>query len=127
MRPCKDWATVFSNFGGAGVRRKEVRIDGPGLQEGAKATLLSRDATRGLDPLFFDDLRLEYSSIPETILGSIINNSLQPIHIMKLSTEFLEGRTNKAGDKDLDNADIRGVKYFLLCFTIYCSILFAWP
>ena len=59
-----------------------------------------------MDPLYFDDLRLEYPSIPEAISRSIINNSLQPIHIMKLSTEFSEGRTDKAEDKDLDSADI---------------------
>lgn len=67
---------------------------------------------------------VEYSSIPEAILRSIINNSLQPITIMRLSTEFSEGKTDKAEDIDFDSADIHGVHYLLRCFTIYCSILF---
>ena len=64
-----------------------------------------------MDPLFFDDLRLEYPSIPEAILHSTINNSLQPINIMKLFTEFSEGKTDKAQDKDFDSAGIRGVNH----------------
>lgn len=40
------WVTGSNNFGGAGVQRKEVRISGPGLQGGAKATIPTWDATR---------------------------------------------------------------------------------
>ena len=36
-------------------QRGEVGIIGPGLQGGAKATLPSRDVTRGMDSSFFDD------------------------------------------------------------------------
>lgn len=75
-----------------------------------------RDAASGMDPLFFDDLGFEYPSIPEGILCSIISNSLQPINIMKLSTEFSKGKTNRT--------DIRGVNHLFQCFTIYCSILY---
>ena len=39
------WVTGSNNFGGAGVQRKEVRINGPGLQGGAKATIPTRDST----------------------------------------------------------------------------------
>lgn len=104
------WTTCSNNLGGAGVQRKGIRMNGPGLQGGAKAMLPSRDATRGMDPLFFDDLRLEYPSISETILRSIINNSLRPISTMKLSTEFSEGRTDRTEGQRLESADIRYVQ-----------------
>ena len=111
---------VSKNLNGAGVQCREVRINGPGLQKGTKATLPSRNATSDMDPLFFDDLRLEYPPIPEAILRSIINNSLQPISIMKLSTEFSEGITDKAEDKDLDSISLAfpaGVDKCLYCWS----------
>lgn len=43
-------------------------------QGGEKVALPVRDATRDMDHLFFGDLRLEYPSIPEAILRSIIKN-----------------------------------------------------
>lgn len=49
------WATSSNHLGGTGVQRGEVGINGPGLQGGAKATLPSRDVTRGMDSSFFDD------------------------------------------------------------------------
>lgn len=118
MRSCKD--RYGKNLNGAGVPCREVRINGSGLRKGTKATLPSRNTTSDMDPLFFDDLRLEYPSIPEAILRSIINNSLQPISIMKLSTEFSEGRTDKAKDKDLDSISLAfpaGVDKCLYCWS----------
>jgi len=109
------WATGSHNLGGAGVKLKEVRINCPRLQGGAKATLPSRDATRGIDPIFSDDLRLEYRPSREAILLSIINNSLQPINIMKPSTAFAERRTDKGEDKYLDRPNYRGVNHLLQC------------
>lgn len=49
------WATGSNHLGGTGVQRGEVRINSPGLQGGAKATLPSRVVTRGMDSPFFDD------------------------------------------------------------------------
>lgn len=54
------WATGSNNLGGSGIRYREVRINYPWLQGGAEAVLPIQDTTRGTDPLFFDDLRLEY-------------------------------------------------------------------
>ena len=51
------WATGSNTWGAPEYNVKEARINGPGLQ-GTNTTLPSRDATRGMDPLFFDDLRL---------------------------------------------------------------------
>lgn len=45
------------------------------------------DAARVMDPLFFDGLRLEFLSIAEAILCSIITNLLQAIYTAKLSSE----------------------------------------
>ncbi len=50
------WATGFSNLGGPGIKRWEFRINCFRLHGGAKAVLLVRDATRGMDPFFFDVL-----------------------------------------------------------------------
>lgn len=117
------WATGSNNLGGSQIQRRDDGINGPGLQGGAKAALPVRNAKRGLNPLFFDDLRLEYPSILEAILRFTINISLHPISIMKLSTEFSEGNTDTAVDKGFDSVDIRGVNHLLRCFIIYCSIL----
>ncbi len=58
-------------------------MNGPSsVQGGEKAALPAQDATSVMDPLDFSDLCLEYNSIPEAILRSIINNSLQPINII---------------------------------------------
>lgn len=43
-------------------------------QGGEKIALPVWDATRDMNPLFFGDLHLEYPSIPEAILRSIIKN-----------------------------------------------------
>lgn len=48
----------FKQLGGCGIQRWEVKINGLGLQGRAKAALPIRDATRGRDHIFFDDLRL---------------------------------------------------------------------
>lgn len=45
------WIAGSNNLGGAGVQRREVTVNGPWLQGGAKATVPSRDATRFMDPL----------------------------------------------------------------------------
>ena len=66
------WATGLSNLGGSGIQRREVRINDPRLHKGAKAVLSVRDTTSGMDPFFFEVLRLEYLSIPVAILRSII-------------------------------------------------------
>lgn len=68
------WAPNPPNFGGAGIQRRELRINGPGLQGEEGLAIPFREAAKGTDPIFFDDLRLEYPSIPEAILRSIINN-----------------------------------------------------
>lgn len=45
------------------------------------------DAASVMDSLFFDGLRLEFLSIAEAILRSIITDPRQPIYTAKLSTE----------------------------------------
>ncbi|MCJ1349624.1 hypothetical protein MMC31_007865 [Peltigera leucophlebia] len=47
------WATGSINLGGSGIQSRIIRINGPGLQGGAKAALPVRDATRGVDLFFF--------------------------------------------------------------------------
>ena len=68
------WAPSSYSLGGARIQCREVRINGPGLEGRVGAVLPFGNAARGMDPLFFDDLHLEYSSIPETILRPIMNN-----------------------------------------------------
>lgn len=51
-------------------------MNGPGsLQKREKIALPVWDVTKNIDPLFFGDLRLEWPSIPEAILRSIIKKN----------------------------------------------------
>lgn len=58
------------------------------------------------------------------MLQSIVNNIIRPINVMKLSTEFCEGKTDQDKDEDFDLADIKGINHLLRSFTIYSSIHF---
>ena len=51
------WAPNPPNLGGSGIQRQELRINGLGLQGDEGVALPFRDAPRGADPIFFDDLR----------------------------------------------------------------------
>ncbi len=86
--------------------------------------MLFRGLFQGTDPLFFHNLRLEFPSISETLLRSIVNNTIRPINVMKLSIEFSKGKTDKDEDENEESADIKGVNHLLRCFSIYSSILF---
>lgn len=117
------WAPGAPLVGNVGIQRREIRYNGP---EGQRTLdkLPFRGPLQGTDLPFFHDLRLEFPSIPEALLRSVVNNTIWPVNVMKLSTEFSEGKADKDEDEDFDSADIKGVNHLLRCFTIYSSILF---
>lgn len=65
-----------------------------------------------MDLLIFYNLHLKIFSILETLLQSIFNQTIRPINIMKLSTEFFKGKTDKNKNKDFDSADIKEVNHY---------------
>lgn len=82
------------------VTSREVRYNG--LEEGQRVSkfLPFRGLPQGTDPPFFHDLCLEFPSIPEALLQSLVNNTIRPINVMKLSTDFSEGKTDKDEDQE---------------------------
>lgn len=62
--------------------------------------------------------------MPKTLLQTIFNNIIRSINVMKLSTEFSEGKTDQNKDEDFDLADIKEINHLLRSFTIYSSINF---
>lgn len=79
---------------------------------------------QGTDPPFFHDFCLEFPSIPEALLQSLVNNTIRPINVIKLSTDFSEGKTDKDEDQEFGSADIKGINHPPHCFIIYSLILF---
>ena len=112
------WALGTAPVGNIWIQQRVVGYNGP--EEGQKAV----EAMPFQKPPFFHDLHLEFLSIPEALLCSIVNNTIRPINVMKLSTECSEGKADKDKEEDLDLANIKGVNHLLYCFTIYSSILF---
>ena len=47
-----------------------------------------------------EDLRHEYPAVSTSVLKNIINNSLVPRNILKLSSEFEGGRVDKEKEED---------------------------
>ena len=117
------WAPGAPFVGNIGIQRREIRYNGPERQK-TLDKLPFRGLLQDTDLPFFYDLRLEFPSIPEALLRSVINNTIRPVNVMKLSTEFSEDKADKDEDENFDSADIKGVNYPLRCFTIYSSILF---
>ena len=107
-----------------GVQRRKIRYNSPEDGQRGLEALLFRGPLQGTEPPFFHDLRLKFPSISKTLLRNIVNNTIRPINIMKLPTEFSERKTDKEEEEDIDSADIKGVNHLLCCFTIYSSIIF---
>ena len=118
------WAPGAPFVGSVGIQRREIRYNGPEEQR-TLDKLAFRGLFQGTDLPFFHDLRLEFPFIPEALLRSVVNNTICPVNVMKLSTEFSEGKADKDEDEDFDSADIKEVNHLLRCFTIYSSILFC--
>lgn len=94
------WALGAAPVGNIGIPQREVRYNG--LEEGQRVSkfLPFRGLSQGTDPPFFHDLCLEFPSIPEALLQSLVNNTIRPINVMKLSTDFSEEKTDKDEDQD---------------------------
>lgn len=104
------WAPDAPLVGNVGIQRREIRYNGP---EGQRTfdKLPFRGLLQGTDLPFFHDLRLEFPSIPEALLWSVVNNTIRPVNVMKLSTEFSEGKADKDEDEDFNSTNIKKVNH----------------
>ncbi len=81
----------------------------------------------GNDPPFLSDLRHRYPSIPISTLKAIINNTLFPVKIMKLSIDYSKGKSEKEKEADCKSSDVKGMTHLIRAFLLYCTILIRIP
>ena len=62
---------------------------------------------QGNDPPFLTVLRYRYASIPVSALKDIISNTLPPVNIMKLSTDYSKGKSNKRKEADCESSGVK--------------------
>ncbi len=75
------------------------------------------------DPPFLTDLRHRYPSISVPALKDIVNNVLLSINIMKLSTDYSKGKSEKEKEADCESSDVKGMTHLIRAFLFYCTIL----
>ncbi len=80
-------------------------------------------ANEGNNPPFFTDLRHHYLSIPVSTLKAIINNTLFPVNIMKLSINYFKGKSEKEKETDCKSSDVKKMTHLIRAFLLYCTIL----
>ena len=77
----------------------------------------------GNDPPFLTDLRHRYLSIPVSTPKAIINNTLFPVNIMKLSINYSKEKSEKEKEADCKSSDMKEMTHLIRAFLLYCTIL----
>lgn len=72
---------------------------------------------------FLTDLRHRYPSILISALKDVINNTLLPINIMKLSTNYSKGKSKKEKKANYKSSDVKEMTHLIRAFLLYCTIL----
>ncbi len=78
---------------------------------------------QGNDSPFLTDLWHCYPSIPVSALKDIINNTLLPVNIMKLSTDNSKEKSEKEKKADCESSDVKEMTHLIRAFLLYCTIL----
>lgn len=90
--------------------------------------------TQAMSPLF-RDLAVRYPAINESLFKAIFDNTLAPINILKLSTDYTPERERikfskinstlavETVEEDALLSKVQGCSHLLRCFLLYCTIL----
>lgn len=102
------------------LQQRKIRFIGG--SNNSRDTLLFRKA-QGTKNSFLADLRHKYPAVSIFVLKDIINSSLVPKNIFKLSTKFDSSRMDKKKEKNGKNKQVKGLSNLLQCFLIQYTIL----
>lgn len=105
------------------------------IQDGTLAVLPFQPyRTQAMNPLF-SDLAVRYPAINESLFKAISENTLAPVNVLKLSTDYTPDREKMKVlkvnstlavdtlEEDALLSEVKGSSHLIRCFLLYCTIL----